>query len=522
MFDCLNARFVPPLSLVIILVAFPHFSGPCAAAELPIAFPGAVGQGAVAVGGRGGDVYHVTTLADYANHKGEPKILGSLRYGIASAKGPRTIVFDIGGAIQLREPLEIHKSQLTIAGQTAPGGITLWGYPLNISQASDVIIRYVRVRTGDFNASPPKGTQSTAQKSTGNGAHDLTASTANAVDVGRSDRIILDHVSAAWGMDETLSVTRSRNVTVQYTIIAESLNHSFHAKGAHGYGTLIRGELTPEDQAAGTGGYTFYGCLWALHQARNPSIGGQQFLEPNQPESARRRTDVNLINNVVYGWGNQPTHRSELGDVRINCIGNYYICGPAKKSNYVFRENNSGQTSLYQDGNMFDADQDGVHNGKLVGAGDNAARVFSQFDENDKLLSPATSKPFDFFATISKAVVSADEAYRRTIAQAGASLPRDAIDQRIIDAVVHRTGKLLDSQEAYRGPEGRLAGIDDVPTAKRSKSFDSDADGMSDDFENHNGLNPHDPNDRNGIQLSKAGYTNLEVYLNSLTIGRPQ
>ena len=182
-------------------------------------------------------------------------------------------------------------------------------------------------------------------------------------------------------MDETLSVTLSRNVTVQNSIIAESLNKSFHPKGPHGYGTLIRGELTPADQEAGNGGYTFYGNLWAFHRARNPSIGGQQRLEPGQPEDDRHRTDVNIVNNVVYGWGDQPTHRSELGEVRINLVGNYYVNGPTKKSDYIFNEANPAPTLLYYQGNMLDADQDGVHNGKAVGLADDIRRTFRQFGD---------------------------------------------------------------------------------------------------------------------------------------------
>jgi hypothetical protein len=212
------------------------------AASLP-AFPGAVGQGASSTGGRGGDVYHVVKLDDYAPNKGEAEIHGTLRHAIRSANGPRTIVFDVGGAIKLRDRLDIRKNNLTIAGQTAPGGITLWGYPVAITQANDIVIRYLRARTGDFNAKVPPS--ATASKQHGNGAHDLDASSANAMDVGRSQRVILDHISAAWGMDETLSVTLSRDVTVQNSIIAESLNKSFHPKGPHGYGTLIRGEVTP-------------------------------------------------------------------------------------------------------------------------------------------------------------------------------------------------------------------------------------------------------------------------------------
>src|SRR4051812_30505369 len=117
-----------------------------------VAFPGALGQGAAAVGGRGGDVYHVTSLSDYDEKKGEPAVEGTLRYGIQSAKSARTIVFDVGGGIRLHAPLEIRKDKLTIAGQTAPGGITVWSYPLNIDRSSDIVVRYIRVRTGDFNA----------------------------------------------------------------------------------------------------------------------------------------------------------------------------------------------------------------------------------------------------------------------------------------------------------------------------------------------------------------------------------
>jgi hypothetical protein len=498
---------------VIVTVAVAGANSVAARSE-PIAFPGAVGQGAAAIGGRGGDVYHVVNLSDYNEDKGETKIPGSLRHAIRSAKGPRTIVFDVGGAIKLHGRLEIHKNNLTIAGQTAPGGITVWGYPVEVTNAKDVVIRYLRVRTGDFNARMPKGSEATGAAPAGNGNKDLDAGTANGFDVGRSDRVILDHISAAWGMDETLSVTLSRNVTVQNTIIAQSLNHSFHPKGAHGYGTLIRGELSPADQETGTGGYTFYGNLWAFHRARNPSIGGQQRLRPDQAEDARHRTDVNLVNNVIYGWGEQPTHRSELGEVRINLIGNYYITGPMKKSDYIFNEANPAPTRLFHQGNILDADQDGVHNGKPVGLADDVKRTFRQFDEHDSLLGPTHGKPYNFFATVAGKVVPAEDAFARVTRGAGASMSRDAIDTRIAEAVIHRTGSLIDSQEKLRN--GKLAGIDDLPTSKRPADFDTDNDGMDDKFELEHRLDPHNPADRNGTKLSNDGYTNLEVYLNGL------
>jgi hypothetical protein len=504
--------------LVIAMVAVAIGNITNGADQLPqtIAFPGAVGQGATAAGGRGGDIYHVTNLSDYNEDKGENKIPGSLRHAILSADGPRTIVFDVGGAIKLHRKLRIQNSKLTIAGQTAPGGITVWGYPVNISQASDVVIRYVRVRTGDFNARARRTKRSSGSSASGRGGEDLDASVANGVDVLRCDRIIVDHVSAAWGMDETLSVTHSRNVTVQHTIIAESLNNSFHPKGPHGYGTLIRGELTAADQEAGAGGYTFYNNLWALHLARNPSIGGQQTLAPGQPERQRLRADVNLVNNVIYGWGDQPTHRSEFGEVRINLVGNYYINGPAKKSDYIFREANAGRTLLYEQDNMLDSDQDADHNGAPVGYADDMQRTFRQFDSSDKLLGPAHAVPFNFFASVGERVLSADEAYAHVVKQAGASLTRDAIDTQVIGCVVHRTGLLIDSQEAFRDPKGHLPGIDDLPMQRRPDNFDTDRDGMPDEFERLHGLDPHDPADRKGAELSNDGYTNVEVYLNGL------
>lgn len=503
--------------LAIVLVAVGNLAVAEGPSAQPIAFPGAVGQGAAAVGGRGGDVYHVVTLSDYDEDKGEAKIKGSLRHAIDSAKGPRTIVFDVGGAIRLHGPLEIRHEKLTIAGQSAPGGITVWGYPLNISKSSDIILRYVRARLGDFNARAPRRSTNGDQAPAGKGAKNLDAATGNGVDVGRSQRVIIDHVSAAWGMDETLSVTLSRDVTVQNTIIAQSLNHSFHPKGAHGYGTLIRGELTDDDQEAGAGGYTFYGNLWAFHRARNPSIGGQQRLFKDQPESERRRADVNLVNNVVYGWTDRPTYRSQFGDVRINLIGNYYINGPMKRADYIFYEGEKGRTFLFHKGNMLDADQDGIENGKPVGLADDVQRTFREFDSQDKLIGPTRGKPFNFIVTLpTDKVLTADDAYARVIASAGASLARDPIDARIVESVVHRTGTLIDTQEALRDKQGKLAGIEDVPSGRRPPNFDVDGDGMSDKFETEHGLNPHDPADGNGTNLSKDGYTNLEVYLNSL------
>jgi hypothetical protein len=478
------------------------------ASATPPAFPGAVGQGAAASGGRGGDVYHVTTLADY-NPKTEPKIEGSLRHAIRSAEAPRTIVFDVGGAIALHAPLEIRKNDLTIAGQTAPGGVTLWGYPVEVSQATNVIVRYVRVRLGDFHVRRAGGVPAPAGS-----RNDLDPASANALYVGNgSERVILDHVSATWGIDETLSVTKARDVTIQNCLVAESFNESLHPKGPHGFGSLVRGELTAADQAAGGGGFTFFGNLWAHHRGRMPSLGGQQKLDAGQTEADRRRTDVNLVNNVVYDWGNQATHRSELGEVRANIIGNLFVSGPAKNGDYSFRENVPDRTVVFQRGNVQDLDEDGEHDGREVAPAD-AADAFRDFGAEDQLLSEG--EPLPFLDGVAPHIHTAEEAYAAVVAGVGASLHRDAIDQRVIDSLRGRTGGLINSQEQLRDSAGKLPGIDDLVEQRRPAGFDSDGDGMPNAFETDHGLNPQDPADGDAANLSAEGFTNLEVYLNTL------
>ena len=163
-------------SLIVSLYLLLPFSLAATAAESLPAFPGAEGYGRFAKGGRGGDVYHVTNLNDIGP--------GSLREGIKTAKAPRTIVFDVSGTISLKRTLVLDKSNITIAGQTAPGdGITLRDFTFQIRSASDVIIRYLRLRLGDENK--PVGAK---------GGDD----TFNTEDI---DRVIVDHCSLSWAID---------------------------------------------------------------------------------------------------------------------------------------------------------------------------------------------------------------------------------------------------------------------------------------------------------------------------------
>ena len=176
----------------------------------PVAFPGAEGAGAYATGGRGGDVYYVTTLADTG--------AGSFRNGISGAPaGGRTICFKVSGNIVLNSTMTINKPNITVAGQTAPGdGICFQNYSFNIA-ANNVIVRHVRTRLGT-NA----------------------LQEADSMWINSGTNIIVDHLSASWSVDETLSAsTDIANLTVQNCFITESLNNSIHVKGAHGYGGII-------------------------------------------------------------------------------------------------------------------------------------------------------------------------------------------------------------------------------------------------------------------------------------------
>jgi hypothetical protein len=501
----------------VLLFVFSAMSSPHCRAQL-LSFPGAVGQGSLSVGGRGGDVYHVTNLLDYKSN--QPAIVGSLRHAIATASGPRTIVFDVGGSLKLSRPLSINKSKLTLAGQTSPTGVTVWGYPTSISGAADVVVRHMRFRTGDFNVMTANPDGSPTNPIGGNGNMDLLGDSADGINVtGGSNRVILDHVSASWSLDETLSVTVSKNITVQHSMISASLNSSLHHKGEHGYGSLVRGEVTAAEQANSEAGYTFYGNLWAHHDARNPSFGGQQTLQSGQSEADRRRINVNLANNVIFNWASNATHRNNDGDVYANIVGNYYVNGPLSSSSRFFSASGPGSTFVYQDGNYHDRDRDADHDGFLVDTPAEITTAFVNFEAGDVLNSTGGGTPYAFYSWVADAVVSAPDAYAQVLETVGASLWRDVIDKRVLMDLTTRTGGIINSQEVYRNGMGILPGIDDLPSIARPSNWDTDQDGMPDSFELANGLNPNSAADRNLSTLSPQGYSNLEVYLAQAATG---
>lgn len=420
------------------------------------AFPTAEGFGAVTSGGRGGAVYHVTNLDDSGP--------GSLRHGIGTATGPTTIVFDIGGTIELDTALSINRSGLTIAGQTAPGGIAVIGHETRIEGASDVILRYVSLRAGDRNMGPGAG---------------------DCLRIVNADRIIVDHVSTAWGLDETFSVTRSNDVTVQHSIIAETLNPANHA-----FGSLVRGNI----DAANPGGYTFHHNLWIHNDRRNPALGSYQ------EEDKDADLEVELVNNVIVDWGTRSIHTVQSRDpLRINLINNVFIAGPSTASgrnDEVMRaEILQRGVNVYESGNLIDSDRDAGHDPQAV--------TRSMFRENSFADISFVGEPF---ALSGIAADDTEAAYATVLEQAGASLHRDVVDRRLVQDVVNRTGAIIVSQDEVGGYPVIVGG---------AAPADTDRDGMPDGWERALGLAPDDP--RDGPETAPNGYTHLENYLNTLT-----
>jgi pectate lyase len=445
-----------------------------------LAFPGAEGYGKYTKGGRGGVVYEVMNLDDDGP--------GSLRAAV-EAEGPRTVVFRVSGTITLESPLRIKNPYITIAGQTAPGdGICLRKHPLSID-ASEVIVRHIRIRLGD-----ESGVDTDAVSSRYN------------------ENIIIDHVSASWSIDETMSIYHCENVTVQWCLISESLYRSNHVKGVHGYGGIW-----------GSNYSTYHHNLLAHHSSRNPRFA-----------SGCGYTDYR--NNVVYNWGYNSTYggeKQQKGSTKfdfsvINMVANTYKPGPSTTPGEVTHRivNPSSRDKADDYGKWYVADNVVLGNTAVTENNwdggvqpDDGSTYASGF----RLDQPFESMPID--------QQTAGDAYHSVLENVGATLPkRDIVDARIVaetrGGYATYEGSTYEQNEKVADASKKCGIIDsqaDVggwPELKGTPApADTDHDGMPDDWETMLGLDPKRAADRNNV--APDGYTMLEKYLNRIEFNTP-
>ena len=253
-----------------------------------VAFPGAEGFGRLAAGGRGGKVVEVTTLEDAG--------AGSFREAFTQYPGePITIVFRVGGLINLKSPLKPTRSNVTIAGQTAPGdGICLKNYSFKL-HGNNIIVRYLRSRPGNLSGANTSGVYGLNMENCKN--------------------FIVDHCSMSWSIEEAATFYDNKYSTVQWCLVSESLNSSFNGKGDHGYAGVWGGQYA-----------SYHHNLIAHHHSRAIRFNGARAHDTTAV--------VDYRNNVIYNWGNmQAAYGNELlipgGSGQLNLVNNYYKAGPA-------------------------------------------------------------------------------------------------------------------------------------------------------------------------------------------------
>lgn len=458
-------------------------------------FPGAEGFGRYTTGGRGGAVYHVTSLADNG-------AVGTFRWAVTRS-GARTVVFDVSGTIFLTSELKISNSNITIAGQTAPGdGICIADYPVSIG-ADNVIIRFIRFRLGNRNVANHEGDG-----------------------LGGMDRqnVIIDHCSVSWSIDECLSVYGMKNLTVQWCIASQSLRNSGHAKGAHGYGGNWGGS-----------GASYHHNLMCHHDSRTPRLG------PRPSTQTDERMDMR--NNVIYNWGGNGCYGGE--GMNVNIVNNYYKPGPLTKTRsgaiqyriaaigirttqYV--TDNPSFAPMWHVWGDYYVNGNYMHGNAAVTADNWTNGIYAQISNStvDNTFTQATKDTMKLATPINFVYVTnhtPELAYERVLSYAGASLKRDPLDALMVsdtrNGVATFTGSIstnmpgiIDSQNDIK-PANAPANWSPWPTlVSLAAPTDTDQDGMPDDWETANSLNPLSATDRNS--LNAEGYTMLEVYMNSL------
>lgn len=459
-------------------------------AEIP-AFPGAEGGGEFTPGGRGGKVIIVNSLADDGP--------GTLREACETG-GARIIVFNVAGIIRLSTPIHVRAPYITIAGQTAPGdGVCVTGSSFLID-THDVILRHMRFR---------RGAQDVAFRDDAVGGNPM-------------GNIMIDHVSASWGLDENMSIYRhvyerdsithkgeklpTVNVTIQNSIFSEALDAYNHA-----FGSTIGGHNS-----------LFTRNLWASNISRNCSVGMDG--------------GFNFVNNVVFNWWNRSV---DGGDNKsyFNIINNYFKPGPitpvGEPISYRLLKPEAGRDKshptqfgkAYVHGNIVEGNEKVTKDNW-----DGGVQLAEEFKLTDYIKDIRVDKPFDMPMQTAN-IMDAKKVFSTVLANAGATFPkRDAVDTRVVKTVI--TGKPIYVENAplfvpkyvkrrlpvdsyKKGIITDPRQVGGLPEYKGQPVLDSDKDGMPDAWEKANGLNPNDPSDA-VKDCNGDGYTNIEKYINGM------
>lgn len=465
------------------------------------AFPGAEGHGRETTGGRGGKVYVVTSLED------DNKV-GTLRYGIENLREARTIIFRVSGTIHLKNTLKIKFGDLTIAGQTAPGaGICIADYPFVIA-ANNVILRFMRFRVGN-------GVTLTDGNFEPDGLGGMECK-----------KVIVDHCSISWSVDECCSVYGCENSTIQWCIVSESLRNAGHSKGKHGYGGNWGGAKA-----------SYHHNLMAHHESRVPRLGPRAFTQD--------REYMDLRNNVFYNWAGHGCYGGE--GMKVNIVNNYYKPGPATPANKPvsyriaqigirtesYIQSFPAAAPMLHKWGQFYVNGNVIEGNKEVTADNWTKGIYEQIDNSkcDNLFDDKVKKEIKLSVPLETDIVTthtAEQAFKQVLLYAGCSYKRDIIDERIVEETRKGTAtyKGSVSQDA-----SQLPGLIDMPSdvmpkgatspwpdlKMESPKTDTDGDGIPDEWEIKYNLNPNDASDGNKKTIDIHGqYTNLEMYINSL------
>ena len=483
-----------------------------ATAQAP-AFPGAEGHGRYTTGGRGGKIIHVTNLNDSGQ--------GSLRQAVAGSS-KKIVVFDVGGVIALNSDLKIG-ANTTILGQTAPyPGITVRYYTVR-PDADNIIMRFIRVRRGQ-------------EKDVNSGA--------DAIWTRQHTGQIYDHCSFSWSIDEVASFYDNNNYTMQWCTIAESLVNGGHDKGAHGYGGIWGGKLA-----------SFHHNMIAHVANRSPRFNGARYnwsgytgnrlYSQYQWKNALQAENVDFRNCVVYNCGNGCY--GGPGGGQVNIVNNYYKTGPAGATNRVTQVSQADSGNGGNDNTFYSMTSRYFISGNQVNSNVNYDWKGVIYDNSvpskgGEHYTPDPNHYYGETAVYEKVggrdcvKIKLDEsapagevtthtaatAYDKVLAYAGASLHRDEVDQRYVTETTNGTATYSGSVTKTKGRIDIVADCKgyteaNFPTGARESGFDTDGDGIPNDWETANGLDPNNASDGLTYTLDPKGwYTNLEVYANSL------